>query len=222
MNTQGRGIIFSAIYNSFYFWTIITLIIILVFGVTLIGRTLSHEIEVLKIKSEFVSSVSHEFKTPITSIKGLIERLIEGKVNDPERMKEYFSVIAQDAENLSRLVGNFLNFAKIEEGKDQYDFIDTDLGKWLRNTVANFRKESIWTGINFSTQIASDIPSFPIDQNHMTLAINNLIDNAVKYSSGKIEVKIKLEKCENTIQIKIEDHGIGIPKKELSKIFEKF
>jgi len=194
----------------------------LVFGVILIGRTLSHEMSVLKIKSEFVASVSHEFKTPITSIKGLIERLIDGKVKDPERVKEYFSVISQDADNLSRLVSNFLNLARIEEGKDQYEFIDTDIGEWMENTLANFRKESIRIGINFSTEIASDIPSFSIDRNHMTLAINNLFDNAVKYSSGKVEVKIKLEKSENHILIKIQDNGIGIPKKELTKIFEKF
>ena len=93
------------------------MLLILSFGVVLIVRTVAHEMEVLRIKSDFVSSVSHEFKTPLTSIKALTERLMEGKVEDQAKMNQYFSVISQDTNKLTHLVGNILDFAKIEEGK---------------------------------------------------------------------------------------------------------
>lgn len=222
INAEKSGTPLSAIYKSFYFWTIITLILILVFGVMMIGRIMTHEMQVIKIKSDFVSTVSHEFKTPITSIKGLTERLLEGKVKDPERMKEYFAVIARDTDNLSRLVSNFLDFAKIEQGKDQYDFIETDIKEWLEAATGDFRNDCIRKGYIFSIEIPDDIPPLLIDQRHMSLVINNLIVNAVKFSAGNIEIKITAEKIENNILIKVKDSGIGIPKAELQKIFEKF
>ena len=110
VETKVTGLI--GLHKSFYFWTILTLIIILSFGVVLIVRTVAHEVEVLKIKSDFVSSVSHEFKTPLTSIKALTERLMGGKVKDQAKMNQYFSVISQDTDKLTRLVGNILDFAK--------------------------------------------------------------------------------------------------------------
>ena len=82
---QTRPFLFSAIFRSYYFWTVLAMMAILGFGIVIIGRTISHEKELLKLKSDFVSSVSHEFKTPITSIKALTERLLEGTMKDEER-----------------------------------------------------------------------------------------------------------------------------------------
>lgn len=221
-NPQFEGILFQGIYKSFYFWTILTIIFILIFGVLLIVRTIAHEMDVLKLKSEFVSSVSHEFKTPITSIKALTERLLDRKVKDPVRMNEYYSVILGDANNLSRLVDNFLDFAKIEEGKKQYDFEVTDVTQWIAQTITNRSNECHQEGINFNTRISADIPPMAIDKNAMTLAINNLLDNAIKFSSGNIVVDVIAERDKNKLILKVSDNGIGIPKEDLDKIFEKF
>ena len=221
-NNQFEEILFKGIYKSFYFWTILTIIIILIFGVFLIMRTIVHEMDVLKLKSELVSSVSHEFKTPITSIKALTERLLDQKVKDPARMKEYYSVILGDADNLSRLVSNFLDSAKIEEGKKQYDFEETDITQWMTQTITNLRNTCPQKGIKFNSRFSADIPHIAIDKNAMELAINNLLDNAIKFSSGKIVVDIIVEKDENNLFLKISDNGIGIHKKDLNKIFEKF
>jgi signal transduction histidine kinase len=121
-----RPLLLKEFYMSFYFWTILAMLFFLVFGIIIIGRTIAHEKEILKFKSDFVSSVSHEFKTPITSIKALTERLLEGNVKDPKRMRDYYSEISRDTENLSHLVGNILDFSKMEEGKKQYILEETD------------------------------------------------------------------------------------------------
>ena len=220
VETKVTGLI--GLHKSFYFWTILTLIIILSFGVVLIVRTVAHEVEVLKIKSDFVSSVSHEFKTPLTSIKALTERLMGGKVKDQAKMNQYFSVISQDTDKLTRLVGNILDFAKIEEGKKEYDFEETDIAEWLDQTIENFRKENLQREIKIHTQIPADIPHIKIDENALALAVNNLLDNAIKSSTKKNEIEVIVKRDENNLIIQVKDYGIGIPHGELDKIFEKF
>jgi signal transduction histidine kinase len=217
-----RPFLFSAIFRSFYFWTILAMMAILGFGIVIIGRTISHEKEVLKLKSDFVSSVSHEFKTPITSIKALTERLLEGTVKDEARMKEYYTVIAQDTESLSHLVGNILDIAKMEEGKTQYDIEETDFKEWLEETITNFFSRT--TNRRFNIHIPETDPSIRvrIDKNAMKLAIINLLDNAVKFSPEDSEISVTYDKRGNRLMLKIMDDGIGISRNEQARIFEKF
>lgn len=220
MKAEGVGIV--NIQKSFYFWTILTLILILIFGVVLVTRTVAHELDILKIKSDFVSSVSHEFKTPLTSIKALTERLLNDKVKNPTKMKQYFSVISQDTDRLTRLVQNVLDFSKIEEGKKEYDLSKTNVAEWLSQTIKNFKKENVQRKVKIETQIPNNIPPLNIDKNAMTQAVINLLDNAIKFSPYKNRIEVIVEKRENTLNIKIKDYGIGIPQKELDKIFDKF
>jgi signal transduction histidine kinase len=217
---EGPGEI--SIFSSFYFWTIITLIIILVFGAALIARLVAREMEILKIKSDFVSSVSHEFKTPLTSIKSLAERIKEGKVTEQGKLKQYISIIASDTERLIRLVSNILSFSKIEEGKKIYKKEKTDLANWLRDVIDTYREESIERGININVQIDNDLPAINIDRDSMAQAIFNLLDNAAKFSFQEKETVVKAEKNESSIIIRIKDKGIGIKDEERDKIFEKF
>ncbi len=219
---QTKPFLFSAMFKSYYFWTILAMMAILGFGIVITGRIIDHEKELLKLKSDFVASVSHEFKTPITSIKALSERLFEGTVKDQKRLKEYYSVISQDAENLSRLVENILDFSKIEEGKKQYQFEETDFIEWLEETIRNFFSRT--TGRRFVIhKPEKDATSrIKIDRNAMKLAFNNLLDNAVKFSSEDSKIRVIHEKQENKLLVKIMDDGIGISKNEQAKIFEKF
>ena len=208
--------------RSFYFWTIITLVVVLISGAVLISRTIAQEMAVLRLKSDFVSSVSHEFKSPLTSIKSLAERLRDGKVKDSDRMKQYFSVITQDADRLARLVTNILDFSKIEEGKREYEFEETDLGKLVTQRVEDFRREEIAKGVKIQTQISEDIPLLDVDKEALTQALNNLLDNAVKFSPDRKEIDVILKKDDKNVILKVKDKGIGIPPDEWDKIFEKF
>ena len=210
------------IFSNFSFWTIITLIIILVFGTVFITRIVAREMEILKIKSDFVSSVSHEFKTPLTSMKSLTERLEEGKVTDPAKMKQYMSIIANDIDRLIRLVSNILNFSKIEEGKKIYKKEKTAITIWLKEVINNYKKENIESGITINVQSDNNLPALHIDRDAMAQAIFNLLDNAAKFSQGKKEAEVTAERKNYSIIIKVKDKGIGISNYEKDKIFEKF
>ena len=207
--------------KNFYFWTILTILVLLTFGTVLVVRTIAHEMEVLRIKSDFVSSVSHEFKTPITSIKVLIERLQQGKVKSSHKKKEYYSVISQDADKLSSLVRNILDFSKVEEGQKEYVFQETDVTHLIKDEIENFRRD-IYAGVKIESQISRNIPRFYVDSVAFSLALNNLLENAVKFSPGKKEILVKVRKDAENIRVDVKDQGMGIDSGEMDKIFDKF
>ena len=208
--------------KSFYFWTIVTLVLILAFGAALIIRTIANEMEVLKIKSDFVSSVSHELKTPLTSIKALVERLQEGKVKEMAKMQQYFSVISQDTDKLTNLVTNILDFSKIEEGKKEYNFEETDVSQWMTHYVEKMKKSDIQKGLAINCDIDPDLHSISLDRNSISQALNNLVDNAEKFSRNKKEIDISAKRENDSIVISVTDYGIGIPASEIDGIFAKF
>jgi signal transduction histidine kinase/tetratricopeptide (TPR) repeat protein len=208
--------------RNFYFWTILTLVVVLISGSILISRTIAHEMAVLKLKSDFVSSVSHEFKSPLTSIKSLAERLRDGKVKDSDRMKEYFSVITQDAVRLMQLVSNILDFSKIEEGKKEYEFEETDVAHLVKQQIEFFSRGEYAQGFEIQTRIPEDIPHIGVDKGALSQALSNLLDNAVKFSSDKKEIEVTLKKENENVFIEVRDWGIGISPSDMDKIFDKF
>ena len=220
--SQTSGLVGIDIRKSFYFWTIVVLLIVLTFGAVLIMRTIAHEMDVLKIKSDFVSSVSHEFKTPLTSIRTLVERLQDGKVQGKAKMMQYFSVIAQDTDKLTRLVGNILDFSKIEEGKREFDFEETDMAQLVSSLMQDFQKDELLKDFSIQAFIQEDIPQLSVDGEALYQALNNLLDNAVKFSPDKKEIEVHLSKDEENIILEVKDVGIGISPDDLDKIFDKF
>jgi signal transduction histidine kinase/tetratricopeptide (TPR) repeat protein len=208
--------------KSFYFWTIVVLLIVLTFGAFLIMRTVSHEMGVIKMKSDFVSSVSHEFKTPLTSMRTLIERIQEGKVKDKVKMDQYISVIAQDTDKLTRLVGNILDFSRMEEGKREFDFVETDVAQLVSYQVQEFQKNELRKDFSIQTLIQEYIPQLALDRESFSQALINLLDNAVKFSSGEKEIHVHLHADEENVFLEVRDKGIGIPPDEQDGIFEKF
>jgi signal transduction histidine kinase/tetratricopeptide (TPR) repeat protein len=221
LHESGPGL-FRWLFKSYYFWTLTVMLAILVSGLVILSRIIAHEKEVLKLKEAFVSSVSHEFKTPISSIMALTESLLQGNVRDKDRLKEYYSVIANDASNLEHLVENFLDFSRMEEEKKTYHFDETHLDVWLQELIDDFSQRAPdWT---FHFRKKSGETSFiqKIDRNSMKLTIYNLLDNAVKFSEPGTEINLQLEKTNDHVLISCVDQGIGIPGEEHTRIFEKF
>jgi len=217
---KGPGIL--DLRRNFYFWTILTLVVVLAFGAFLIVRTITHEMEILKIKSDFVSSVSHEFKTPLTSIRSLMERLIDGKVRDPAKMGQYFAIIAQDTDRLTRLVSNLLDFSKIEEGKKEYTFAETDVARLAAEQVEAFKKDQVQPGPTIRLEIDGEIPAVRADAEALSRALANLLGNAAKFTPAGRSIRAGLRKEGGNVVFEVEDEGIGIHPDEIGKVFEKF
>lgn len=217
-----KGLEILDLRRNFYFWTILTLIVVLAFGAFLIARTIAHEMEILKIKSDFVSSVSHEFKTPLTSIKALMERLVDGRVRDAGKMDQYFSIIAQDTDKLTRLVNNLLDFSKIEEGKKEYIFSDTDIVRIATEQVQGFKNEQVLAGRDIRLEITGEIPTLRADADALSRALANLLGNAVKFTPPGKTIRVGLTSDGGNVLLEVEDEGMGIHPDEVGKVFEKF
>jgi signal transduction histidine kinase len=110
----------------------------------------------------------------------------------------------------------------MEEGKKEYEFEQTNIAPWLHQTIDVFSRECIQKGIKIKSQIPDHLPRIKIDRNALAQSITNLLDNAVKFSSEKKEVHVIVIKQRSNLVIQVKDHGIGIPREDLNKIFEKF
>ena len=178
--------------------------------------------ELNEMKSEFVSHVSHELKTPLTSISICTETLLNDRIKDSTKNREYMKIISGECERLQRLVNNLLDFARIEKGLKEYSFVRMDLRKALEKAIEAamfiFEKNKI--------NIVQKIPKNPVfvsgDFDALIGAVINLLSNAVKYSADADKIETELKTVDEFAYLSIKDYGIGIPEAEQAGIFEKY
>jgi signal transduction histidine kinase len=208
--------------RNIFFWTILALLIIVFFGSGLIIRTIVQEVNLLNLKSEFIASVSHEFKTPLTAMGAILERLLSNEVQDPKKVQEYYRTLSHDSERLKRLVKNVLDFTKIEDGKREYRLMATDIARLVRLEVDNFKRENERAGFRVEIKMDEDIPPVLADEEALKQALHNILDNAAKFSRREKNIEVSVVRRPDSVELAVEDRGIGIPENEQKKIFEKF
>ncbi len=211
-----------SLHKNIFFWTILALLVIVFFGSGLIIRTIVQEVNLLNLKSEFIASVSHEFKTPLTAMGAVLERLMSDEVKDPKKTKEYYKILSRDSERLKRLVKNVLDFTKIEDGKREYKLASIDITKLVRQEVDSFQNENRMTGVRVDTEMDDNIPHVKADEEAMSQALHNVLDNAAKFSGPEKNIHINILRRQDSVEIAVQDRGIGIPENEQKKVFEKF
>lgn len=174
-----------------------------------------------KMRTEFVANVSHELKTPITSIKGFVETLIEGALEDKENSREFLKIINNHTERLNNLINDLLDLSKIESRAVSLNLADFDLKGLACEVLAGFSSQIKKKGVSVSLEVASGI-TLEADRERIQQVLVNLIDNAVKFNKENGSVKIYAEVLEGKIKVTVEDSGQGIPEKDLPRIFERF
>lgn len=180
-----------------------------------------------KVKSDFVSSVSHELRTPLTSIKGYASILIAGKLGEVSpAQKERLQKIDKHSNNLTRLINNLLDIARIESGKVQMLFKEIDIKEFLDYIVDIITPQMKEKNISLKINIKANIAKIKADTTQLERVFLNLLSNAIKFTpeKGKIYIHVKdKEKAEKKfMEISVEDTGIGIPKNDVEKVFEEF
>jgi signal transduction histidine kinase len=206
-----------------------TLVAGLVAILTLVGacafvvfRIRRQEIGLMQLQSDFVSAVSHEFRTPLTALRqfnGLLE--LDGEL-PAEKRREYHRGQVRATERLHRLVESVLDFGRMEAGQRPYEFQPIDAGALVRDVVEEFKGENNVRDFDFRCSIANGDLQVQADPEALGLAIWNLLDNAVKYSRDRREVDVSVGRNAGAIAIAVRDHGIGIPRDEQQRIFQKF
>jgi len=200
----------------------LSIVTVLVLGGSyLIGRAVAREFAVARQQSDFVSAVSHEFRTPLTTLRQLSELLAKRRVASEDDKQQYYDLLLKDSERLHRLVEGLLDFGRLEAGKMQYRFERFDAGDLLREVVADFQGEA--EALGFRVELSAN-GAAPIraDREALRCVVWNLLDNAVKYSPDCSTVWVNLERQANSLVIGVRDRGVGIARSEQKGIFEKF
>jgi len=191
-------------------------------GVFFIARAAARELRVAEMKSNFVSSVSHDLKTPLALIQLFAETLELGRLKNTERAPEYYRIINSEARKLTRLINNLLDFSKIEAGLRKYQLEPTDLSAVTRRVVDSL--DSQFRHNQFSVTLRA--PQAPIavklDAEAAEQALENLLSNAMKYSPEHREIVVEVDTSGSYGVVRVRDHGIGIPPRLQRKIFQKF
>jgi two-component system, OmpR family, phosphate regulon sensor histidine kinase PhoR len=218
-NAEGLGIEERARRRSE--WLLITLMLgIILAGIGFSLYAISKERRANQLKSDFISNVSHELKTPLSLIRMFGELLALGKLKSPDKAKEYADIITREAERLGRLIDNVLDFSRIERGRAAYDFQLGDLGEVVERSLDVYRHRVEREGFKLVTKIDVELPQALIDENAMTLLLLNLLENAVKYGRG--EIGVYLTRAGDRLRLVVGDQGPGIPKDEQKRIFDRF
>jgi signal transduction histidine kinase len=181
----------------------------------------ARQMRLSQMKSDFVSNVSHELRTPLSSIRVFGEYMRLGRVEKPEKIRQYGEYIEAESRRLTQLINNILDFSKIESAEKKYRFCDTDVVELVEQTVAAFEVPLRDRGVTISLD-AGAAPRLLLDKDAIAQVLMNLLDNAVKYSNGRGDIDVRVTSTSEEVRIAVQDHGIGIPASEQKKIYEKF
>ncbi len=207
--------------------SVYVLTLLLVLGVTLFGANLlfldvRRELRLAELRSQFVSGVSHELKTPLTAIRMFAETMRIRRPSDPQVQDEYLDTIINESERLTRLLNNVLAFSNIEQGKKQYHMEPSSLAAIVEATAKAMRYSLEQDGFELRVDIQHDLPPVDVDRDAIEQAILNLLTNAMKYSGDSRDIELRLSRKNGLASIEVSDSGVGIEPEEQTHIFERF
>ena len=191
-------------------------------GVVLVFHDITRLKLLERIRQDFVANVSHELRTPIASIKGYSETLLEGAIDDESVAKDFLRVIYQESERLATLIDDLLDLSKIESGRMEMEFAPCELHPIAAACVEALRKKAEEKGVRVVIAFGDEIPKVMADERRLSQVLLNLLDNGIKYTPEGGSVTISALQKDRFIQVDVSDTGIGIPEKDLPRIFERF
>ena len=201
-------------------WVFAVLGIVLATGAYFIARAIARELRVGRLQSDFVAAVSHEFRSPLSSLCQISEMLARDRFSSEEQRRRSYDVLAREAERLRRLVEGLLDFGRFEAGAATYRFERIDAGQFIRATIAEFQERL--DGYRIELEIPAGEILIRADREALGRALWNLLENAVKYSPACRTVWVEVEQDGEQVRVTVRDNGLGIPAREQREIFNKF
>jgi signal transduction histidine kinase len=201
--------------------------LLLVIGVTLLGgylllHDMERETRMVRLRSDFVASVSHELKTPLTAIRMFAETLRDRESADPELRADYLDTIVGESERLTRLINNVLDLSRIEQGQKTYERTPSSLPEITRRAARAVEYPLSLEGFRLSMDIDEGLPPVTVDADSVEQAVLNLLTNAMKYSGTSREIDLSLGRQNGHAVISVRDAGVGVSTDELPRLTEKF
>ncbi len=206
----------------FYGGVLLLVVVVTLFSAYLWWRDVRRDVRMAEMRSRFVSSVSHELKTPLTSIRMFAESLRMGRSTAQSCWREYLDTIIGESERLSRLLNNVLHFSRIEQGNKVYDFKPTALQDVVQAATRAIQYHLVQQGFQLQVDVQEDLSTVPADADAVEQAILNLLTNAMKYSGDSRRIELRLFQHNGYAVVEVADHGVGIDPEQRTLIFDEF
>ncbi|MBN1669702.1 MAG: hypothetical protein JXR37_01635 [Kiritimatiellae bacterium] len=200
---------------------VLAVVLILLSG-WLAARAMARQMRLNRLKNDFIATMSHELKTPLASMRVLIDTLLEGHYRDRRQAEEYLELVGLENRRLSNLIDNFLTFSRIERGKLRFRFEPADPSEIVRESVDVMRMNLERSGCRLETEVAADLPPVSADPAAMVAVLVNLLDNACKYSFDDKAVWLRAYRRDGAVCFEVKDNGIGLSKRALKRIFDRY
>ena len=208
--------------TAIYTWTGLLVVLLILSSGAIAAQVISRQIKLNRLKNDFIATVTHELKTPLSSMRVLVDTLLEGNYNDQQQATEYLQLISKENARLSRLIDNFLTFSRMERNKQAFDIVKTDPAEIAQNAAEAMQTKFNGKNCKFAVTIDNDLPEVMADKDAMVTVLVNLLDNAYKYSLHNKQIELKLFSEDGDICFSVKDNGLGMTRKQTRKIFDRF
>jgi signal transduction histidine kinase len=197
-------------------------LVVLSAGAVLLWRDVARETRTNRLRSDFVSGVSHDLKTPITLVRLYADTLLRHQGLSEDEQREFYRIIARESTRLGRLVDQILSFARVERGAEEYELQDGDIGALVSAVVDDYGEWLEHAGFVVTRTIPGELPSIRFDPAAVAQALVNLLENAAKYSASGRNIDVRLEATDDHVIVEVLDQGMGICSADRARIFERF
>jgi signal transduction histidine kinase len=205
-----------------YTWTGILVIGLILASGALAAKSIGRQVKINRLKNDFIATVTHELKTPLASMRVLVDTLLAGHYREPGRVTEYLQLVSRENERLSRLIDNFLTFSRMERNKQAFRMELTDPGVIARTAAEAVKTKFAKGTCDFAADIADGLPLVHADPDAMVTVLVNLLDNAYKYTYEEKRIRMDASAGDGAVRFVVSDNGIGIPRRALGRIFRRF
>jgi two-component system, OmpR family, phosphate regulon sensor histidine kinase PhoR len=205
-----------------YAWTVM-LAVVAIFSIAIgAAVTVSRQLALQELKTTSVATVAHELRTPLASMRMLVDTLREGRVRNESQLREYLDLIGMETLRLSRLTDNFLTLSRLEHRQQPFELTMIAPRAVAEQAVQSLRARLEAEDVHFTFEAAESLPPIRVDRDAMATVLTNLLDNALKYSGEDKHVALRLRKERGGVSFNVTDDGIGLSRADRQAIFEPF
>jgi len=195
---------------------------VLALGLALTSRAVRATARLAELRSDFVSTVTHELKTPLATIRAIGDSVASGRVASGDTLRDYAHLVVQESKRLTRLIDNLLAYSRITDVTEAYHFEPLDVSHLVEEALRGFAPQLSTNGFKVDLDVPADVPLVTADRTAMGLLLDNVIDNAVRYSGPEHWLGIRATRTNGVVRVAISDKGIGIPADEIDYVVRKF
>jgi two-component system, OmpR family, phosphate regulon sensor histidine kinase PhoR len=188
----------------------------------ILARYMTRQLRLARLKNDLAATVSHELKTPLTSMRVFVDTLLNGETTDAETTREYLQLIAKENTRLSHLIDNFLNYSRMSRNRQTFKFTEVSPSDLVDSAIEAVVEKLDSAGFQLEKDIQIDLPTIEADADALVTALINLLDNAYKYSGDNKHVRLLAYRQDNWVCFEVIDRGIGLTKRERASVFEKY